>query len=228
MKLGKMLLYIFFFLSVLCIYANFVKNDNLFMICITAICPVILFFYFDKAEQVNVWFFISILFFYFVDIVTIINLLNEMFYIIPLSLISYFILLGFAISDNHKIEFKPKIVSTSIFVFVCIITTLSLILSSISENEVSLLFMMFFLGLLITILTAFVVYNYLNSISKSNFYLLISCICFIFSGGFYVIYKMVYYNLFIDCFATIMKLASYLFLIQYILSREIELKTTNN
>jgi hypothetical protein len=222
MKLSKILLYIYFFLSVLCIYTNFTQNENLFMISKTAICPVILFYYFDKAEKINSWFLVSILCFYFVDIVTIINLTNEMLCIIPLSLISHFILLGFAISDNYKIEFRPKIVSSSLFVFVCLVTTLSLILSSISENEMGLLFLMFFLGLLITILTAFVVYNYLNSISKSNFYLLISCICFIFSGGFYVIYKMIYYNLFIDCFTTIMKLASYLFLVQYILSREIE------
>jgi hypothetical protein len=224
MKLGKILLFIYLFICIITLFANFTNNEDLFMICKTAIFPVILFYYFDQAETINYKFLVSILCFYFVDLITILKITNEVQYLIFPSLISYSILLGFAISDNHKIEFRPKIIGSSIFVFICLVTTLSLILSSIGENEMSLLFLMFFLGLIISILTVFVLYNYLNSISKSNFFFLISCICFIFGSGFYVIYKMIYYNLFIDCFTTIMKLTTYFFIIKYILYRDIELK----
>ncbi len=226
MKLGKMLLYIYFSFCVITLFANFTSNEYLFMICKTAIFPVILFYYFDQTESINYKFLVSILFFYFVDLITILKVNNEIAYLIFSSLVSYSILLGFAISDNHKIEFKPKIVGSSIFVFICLVTTLSLVLSGVNENRISLLFLMFFLGLLISILTAFVIYNYLNSISKSNFFFLVCCICFIFGSGFYVIHKMIYYNLLIDCFTTIMKLISYFFLVKYIIFREIENKAT--
>jgi hypothetical protein len=219
MKLNIILLFLFLICSVFCVVGAVSENEMLFLVAKTMVFPTIIFYYFDQTKKVNYLFVLSLFLFYLADVFIILDLkyLNLLLGIAINS--SHIILLRFVFQDIDKTKKNQKIFWFSVLVFLIVQGSHVPIFIFMYESNFVLTTFIFISAIILSSICTIGFYNYCFTKSKSNFYFMITCICFVFMYLSFHVYKYIHFVAILKYLSLICKLASYFFVVKYMIYR---------
>ncbi len=220
MKLSKILLFLFYFFSLLSVLGILFHEENLFLISKTCLFPCILFYYFHKMKRLD-YVFLTILFIYYsIDILLILDVKYLLYYSAFLLNINHFIILGYSI---RNIEIKK--IDLTLFLFAFFMFLLGgfiefLIFDLINTLNKIVVISMFLSGIIVTFFNSIALYNYLLRSNFINLYFGFGCLCIALMYACFDIYKYVYDSDVLKILSLIFKIATYYLFIKFILAKE--------
>ncbi|MGX7666160.1 hypothetical protein [Flavobacterium pedocola] len=210
--------------SFIFIFSIVFEMGTLSMLFKPMIVPAIYFYYWQQSNgKVSVIFSVILLMFYCGDMMILIQLDNLFVPLMIMNLIAYVLLFKFLIEDlialrENRIHSSNlfSIIIFTLFLLSLLYVGLKLIFDTSSENYS----LITIYGLTLFLLGLQTVFLYILNNSKSNIFLAITVLCFIMSDLFYVLYNY-YYDLSIFTYINVVcQVASFYFLVNYILSRK--------
>jgi hypothetical protein len=219
MKLNIILLFLFLICSILCVIGSVFENETLFLVAKTMVFPTIIFYYFDQTQKINYLFVLSLFLFYLADVFIILDL-KYLNLLLGISLnISHIILLRFVFQDLDKTKKSEKIFWLSVLVFLIVQGSHVAIFIFMYESNFVLANIIFISAIILSTICSIGFYNYCFTKSKSNFYFMITCICFVFMYLSFHVYKYIHFVAILKYLSLICKLASYFFVVKYMIYR---------
>lgn len=201
-----------------------VAMDNEFLLLLSkpVIAPAIFFHYIQIKKTAVDWLFFTAIFCSFVaDMIVMFQMPEGDIPIAFLNICMYVIFIYFAIQDIEK----ENVTATRFFYFILIVSAYLAILYIVLDLMTSLdsfTFNIFaFYGVILSVLSAIIGYNYINRHCGRTFYALIMCICFIISDVFFAIYNFYLKMEIFILFNLISQFASYFYMVQYFTSKPV-------
>lgn len=223
MKDSRPSLILFITASLLAIAARAINNEFLLLIAKPMVVPAIFYYYLQtKTRNTNVLFLIAIWFFFIADMIMVLFPTNGILAIMGCGIVSYSIMIWFAIKDCTAIKFTfLNFVFLSLLLLLLgyiLFTILNLNIDSIINNY--LVYLVY--GIVLISLVAICTFNYLSESSATFLHLCSMALCMMVSDLFYCINKFIIDLPVIDHINLFSQFMSYIFMVKYFNSRKKE------
>lgn len=216
-------LILFITASLLAILARATDNDSLLLIAKPIVVPAIFYYYLQtKTKKTNVLFLIAMWFFFIADMIMILFPHNGIVYVMGCGLVSYSILLRFALKDVGPINFNPFNITFLTLLLFLLGYILFEILNMDVESITNHFAMYLVYGVLLICLVAVSTFNYLSNTTPTFLHLCSMALCILVSDLFYCINKFVLELAVIDHINLLSQFMSYFFMVKYFNSRKSE------
>ncbi len=220
MRLDRLFLFLFIICCLLCLTAFIINDQNLFLIAKTMIFPTITFYYFDLVKKINYLFVFALFLFYLADIFILLDTLYMTFALAIILNISHLLILKLAIQDIKFPIKKDKLFWSSVlFLFFVQSLQIPIFILMRDSNFVLGLFI-FVTNIVLSTTCGIAFYNYFLKKSSASLYFLITCVLFVILYLAFYIYKYIYFVAFLKYLSMIFKLASYFFIVKYMISKD--------
>ena len=221
MKDSRPSLILFLVASVLTIIAKIFNYELMMLICKPVVVPAIYYYYLQtKTRKTNVLFSIAVWCFFIADMIMVLYPTNNIIYVMCSAMISYLILIRFALNDCGKIRFNGFNV-----IFLCVLLSLlSYILFTILNLKIESIMRNYFIylcyGVVLIILVAVSTFNYLTESSPAFMFLCTMALCLLVSDLFYAINMFIINLPIIDHINLFSQFMAYFFMVKYFNSRK--------
>ena len=214
-------LVLFITAGTLALVAKICDIEVLMIVAKPMVIPAIFYYYIQtKTRDINFWFTLALWSFFLSDMVMVLFPLTGMVWIMVSCMVSYVIMLKFAIDDCKVIKFSAfNIVFLAILLFLLgyiLFTILNLKIDSIISNY--LLYLVY--GIILIVLVAVSAFNYLSDSNTAFLHLCSMALCMLVSDLFFCIYRFVIQLPVIDHINLFAQFMSYFFMVKYFNSRK--------
>jgi hypothetical protein len=205
---------LYIFSSILNAISFCFTNDLIYLIS-KPIITCSLFIYYLEIKNINIYFDLTILCFFFQDLIVLFKLDLENYFLTILNSLIYIIIVYCTIKNMFE---KPLAIRKVYFlVIVTFLNYLFLffVLYSIESIDLTLNILFFIKILILSVLASLLLFNFLFINNQKNDYGIIMCCCFITSNTFFFLYKFYIKNELLYVLKMLVQFASYFFLLKY-------------
>lgn len=208
--------------AILVVIAKIFEFDQLIWVVKPIVVPALYYYYLQtkRKPRISLLFSIAIWLFFVADMIMILYPNKGIIAIMYCCLVSYLILIKFAIDDCKRIKFS----AFNIMIIILLLFLLSYIVYSIltlSMGNIVEGFPLFLLyGIVLIALGVIAVTNYLSNGNVAFLYYCLMAICMIISDFFYCIHKYVFEMPLIDHTNLFVQFVSYFFMVKYFNARK--------
>jgi hypothetical protein len=222
MKVNSPAFVLFLIASFFAILGVAIDNEFIVLLSKPVIAPAIFFHYIQiKRGPVNWLFFMAIFCSFVADMIVVFQMSEGDIPIAFLNICMYLIFTYFVIKDLEK----ENITIFRFFYFlliVCLYLAVLYVILDLMTGLDSFMFNIFVLyGLILSVLSAIIGFNYINRHCGRTFYALLMCICFIVSDVFFAIYNFYLKIEIFILFNLFAQFTSYYFMVKYFTSKSI-------
>ncbi|RZJ28567.1 MAG: hypothetical protein EOO48_09530 [Flavobacterium sp.] len=213
-------LVLFVIAGTLALVAKICDIEVLMIVAKPMVIPSIFYYYLQtKTSKIDFWFCVALWCFFISDMVMVLFPQTGMVWIMVSCMISYIIMLKFAIDDCKVIKFSAfNIVFLAILLLLLsyiLFTILNLNIDSIIGNY--LLYLVY--GIILILLVAVSAMNYLSDSSTAFLHLCSMALCMLVSDLFFCIFRFIIQLPVIDHINLFAQFMSYFFMVRYFNSR---------
>lgn len=216
-------LVLFLTAGTLALVAKICDIEILMIVAKPMVIPAIFYYYLQtKTRKIDVWFTVAIWSFFISDMTMVLFPQSGIALIMITCMLSYLILLKFAIDDCNVIKFNAfNIVFLSLLLLLLsyiLFTILNLNIDSIISNYM--LYLVY--GIILILLVAVSVFNYLSDNTTNFLHLCSMALCMLVSDLFFCIYRFIIQLPVIDHINLFTQFMSYFFMVKYFNSRKVK------
>ncbi|HEX9980324.1 MAG TPA: hypothetical protein VGB50_07145 [Flavobacterium sp.] len=206
--------------SLLVIIAKVLNLEMLMLIAKPVVVPAIYYYYLQtKTKNTSVLFSITIWLFFIADMIMLIYSQSAILWIMACGILSYLILIRFAIRDRVEIKFDVFNMAFLTLLLALLSYILYTILSLRIEDVTNYYFVYLSYGIVLIILVAVSAYNYLSYNTASFLHLCSMALCMLVSDLFYSINRFIIDLPILDHINLFSQFMSYFFMVKYFNSR---------
>ncbi len=190
--------------------------ENLLLIAKSVVVPSIFYYYLQtRRDKVNILFSIALVFFFIADMILVVYPNSAIVAVMLCGVVSYLILIRFAVRDSHHINSKPiyilTITALLVLLGVVLLPIINLSILEIAENyKIYLLY-----GIILWVFLSISIYNYISIANNAFLYLCIAAVCLFLSDVFYCVNVYMVELPVISILNLLTQLLSYFFIVRY-------------
>jgi len=228
MKDSRPSLVLYIIAAIVVLVGKILNYELLMLIFKPMVVPAIFYYYLQtKTKNTNFLFSINIWLFFIADMIMLLYGESAILWVMGCNIVSYIILVKFALSDNVKAKFSLF----NIIFLTLLLSLLGFILFTILnlkiEDIIEYYFFYLVYGIVLIMLIAISAFNYLSSNTASFLHLCLMSLCILVSDLFYAIHQFIIELPILDHSNTFVQFLSYFFMVKYFNSRRIEALKNN-
>lgn len=222
MKTRKVAIILYVISCSLAILATVIDNDILKLVSIPTVIPAIYYYYLStKTTKIN-WCFVAVLVLNFIgDTIVLLEIKDQTLIIMIPYLLSYLLLLRFAIQDVREFRFNVSGLLLCSLIFLFLMYVMYALLELFDGNNQELIVPIIGYGLILGTYGCITVYCYYLKIAAYTFYLLMFALTSIVSDVFYIMFSFIFHIPFLNYFEFAVQLLSYYFVVKYFVLRRV-------
>lgn len=221
MKTKKAALVLYLIAVFVAIIATIMGNDVLLLISKPVVIPAIFFYYLSIKKQIISWLFALVLLLNFIgDSMVLLEFENQTELIMIPYLLSYIILLKFAIEDVRIMKFNSMALCLSLFVFCFLMYIMIALIQLFKDTNPDLVIPVILYGIILAAYGSITVYCYYMKNNSVTFFMIMVALLSIVSDVFYIMFSLIFHFKGFNYFEFAVQLVSYFFIVKYFVLRD--------
>lgn len=221
MKTKKAALVLYLIAVFVAIIATIMGNDVLLLISKPVVIPAIFFYYLSIKKQKISWLFALVLLLNFIgDSMVLLEFENQTELIMIPYLLSYIILLKFAIEDVRIMKFNSMALCLSLFVFSFLMYIMIALIQLFKDTNPDLVIPVILYGIILATYGSITVYCYYMKNNSVTFFMIMVALLSIVSDVFYIMFSLIFHFKGFNYFEFAVQLVSYFFIVKYFVLRD--------